>query len=80
MLTGKQVFGLPQWLSSKESTCNAGDPEDTVSETRARSLGREDPLEEEMASSPVFLSGKSHGQRSLGLQSRSLGLQESDMT
>ena len=55
MLTGKQVFGLPQWLSSKESTCNAGDPEDTVSETRARSLGREDPLEEEMATHSSIL-------------------------
>ena len=50
-----QVFGLPQWLSSKESTCNTGDPEDTVSETRARSLGREDPLEEEMATHSSIL-------------------------
>ena len=31
----------------------------------ARSLGLEDPLEEEMATHPVFLLGKSHGQRSL---------------
>ena len=31
-----------------------------------RSLGREDPLEKEMAQpTPVFLPGKSHGQRSL---------------
>jgi len=30
------------WLSSKESVCNAGD-------TWVRSLGREDPLEEGMA-------------------------------
>ena len=30
-----------------------------------RSLGGEDPLEEEMATTPVFLPGKSHGQRSL---------------
>ena len=29
------------------------------------SLGQEDPLEEEMAPTPVFLPGKSHGQRSL---------------
>ena len=34
-------------------------------ETRVLSLGREDPLEEEMATTPVFLPGKSHGQRSL---------------
>ena len=37
-------FGLPWWLSSKESACSAGDMGDVV-----RSLGLEDPLEEEMA-------------------------------
>ena len=31
-------LGLPQWVSSEESACNAG-----------ISLGREDPLEEGMA-------------------------------
>ena len=37
-------------------------------ETQVLSLGQEDSLEEEMAtpsSTPVFLPGKSHGQRSL---------------
>ena len=34
-------------------------------EARVRSLGREEPLEEEMATTPVFLPGESHGQRSL---------------
>ena len=34
-------------------------------ETRVQSLGREDPLEKEMAITPVLLPGKSHGQRSL---------------
>ena len=29
------------------------------------SLGREDPLNKEMATTPVFLPGQSHGQRSL---------------
>ena len=29
------------------------------------SLGQEDPLEKEMATTPVFLPGKSHAQRSL---------------
>ena len=29
------------------------------------SLGREDPLEEGMATTPVFLPGESHGQSSL---------------
>ena len=33
---------LLQWLSGKESACNAGD-------TQVRSLGWEDPLEEIMA-------------------------------
>ena len=34
-------------------------------EMQVQSLGWEDPLEEEMASAPVFSPGKSHGQRSL---------------
>ena len=37
----------------------------TMQETQAQSLGREDPLEEEMAPTPVFLPGESHGWRSL---------------
>ena len=36
-----------------------------VRETWASFLGGEDPLEEEVALSPVFLPGKSPGQRSL---------------
>ena len=36
-----------------------------VRETQVRSLGREDPLEREWQPTPVFLSGKSHGPRSL---------------
>ena len=32
---------------------------------QVRSLGGEDPLEKEMATAPVVLSGKSHRQRSL---------------
>ena len=34
-------------------------------ETRVRSLGLEDPLEKELAPTPVFLPGKFHRQRSL---------------
>ena len=30
-----------------------------------RSLGREDPLEEGMATTPIFFPGESHGQRSV---------------
>ena len=43
-----------------------------------RSPGREDPLEEGMAT-PVFLPGDSHGQRNLACYSPQ-GLKESDMT
>ena len=37
----------------------------TMKETHVRSLDWEDPLEKEMATTPVLLPGKSHGQRSL---------------
>ena len=37
----------------------------TMRETQVQSLGREDLLEKEMATTPVLLPGKSHGQRSL---------------
>ena len=41
-----------------------------MQDMRVRSLGQEDPVEKEMQPTPVFLSGRSHGQRSLiGLQS-----------
>ena len=36
-----------------------------MQETRVGSLGQEDALEKEMASTLVFLPGESHGQRSL---------------
>jgi hypothetical protein len=36
-----------------------------MQETRVRSLGQEDPLEKEMATTPVLLPEKSHEQRSL---------------
>ena len=36
-----------------------------VQETWVQSLGREDPLEKEMATHSILLPGKSHGQRSL---------------
>ena len=37
----------------------------SVQEIWVQSLGREDPLEKGMATTPVFLPGKSHEQRSL---------------
>ena len=36
-----------------------------MQETQAQSLGQEDPLEKGVATTPVLLPGKSHGQRSL---------------
>ena len=50
-----------------------------VQETWIRSLGQEDPLEKEMAPTPVFLPGKSQGQRSL-VDYSPWGHKESDMT
>ena len=47
-------------LLVKNPPANAGDIEMWV-----RSLGQEDPLEEGMATTPVFLPGESHGQRCL---------------
>ena len=37
----------------------------TMRETWVQSLDQEDPVEKEWQSTPVFLPGKSHGQRSL---------------
>ena len=48
-------------------------------ETQVRSLGREDPLEEEMATHSLLLPGESHGGRSLVGYSP-WGLKELDMT
>ena len=50
-----------------------------MQETQVRPLGWEDPWRREWQPTPVFLSGESHGQRSLeGYSPR--GLKESDMT
>ena len=50
-----------------------------MQETWVQSLGWEDPLEKQMATTPVLLPGKSHGQRSLTGYSP-WGPKESDMT
>ena len=50
-----------------------------IQEIQVRSLGWEDPLEEEIQPIPVFLPGESHGQRSLAGYS-TWGCKESDMT
>ena len=61
---GKQ--GLPWWLSGRESTGNAGD----FQETQVRSLGWEDPLEEDMPTHSSIFSWteESGGLQTLGLQ------------
>ena len=51
----------------------------TMWETWVQSLGREDPLEKDMATTPVFLPGKLPGQKSLVGYSP-WGCKESDMT
>ena len=50
-----------------------------MQETQVRSLDQEDPLEEGMATTPVFSPGEFHGQRSLvGYSPR--GRKQLDMT
>ena len=51
--------GVTWWLSGK------------MQEMHVPSLGQEDPLEKEMATTPVFLPRKSHGQRSLVVSQKS---------
>ena len=46
-----------------------------MQETQVWSLGEEDPLEKEMATTPVFLPGESRTEEPGGLQS--MGLQKS---
>ena len=63
------VLWFPCWLSGKESTCSAGD----LQETRVQSLGWEDALEKEMATRSSILAWRRPwteepgGLRSIGL-------------
>ena len=50
-----------RWFSGKESAYQSA----CLQEAQVRSLGQEDSLEEQMATTLVFLPGKFHGQRSL---------------
>ena len=52
------IGGFPAGAVVKNLPVSAGDVRDTV-----QSLGQEDLLEKEMATTLVFLPGKSHGQR-----------------
>ena len=58
-------MGFPGSSINKGSACSAGDP------------GSNPGLGRSLENTPVFLPGKSQGQRSLG---ESMGSQESDMT
>ena len=69
---GTFKFGLPRWLSGKESTCQCG-------RRRFDPWVRKIPRSRKWQPTPVFLSGKSPGQRSLEGYSP-WGLKESDMT
>ena len=61
---------LPQWPSGKQDSCNAGD---------TGLVGREDPLEEEMATHSSILAWKfPWAEEPGGLQPK--GWQESDVT
>ena len=51
------IVGFPRWLCGSESTCQAGH--------RGSIPGSGRPLEKEMAPTPVFLPGKSHGRGAL---------------
>ena len=57
---GARWLWFPRWCSGKEPACQC-----RRHETQVWSLGQEDPLEEEMATPPIFLPGEPHGQRSL---------------
>ena len=51
-------FGLPWWLSDKESACDAGDLGSVPESGRFPEGGHDNPF-------PVFLPGETHRQRSL---------------
>ena len=69
--------GLPD--SSVVKNAPAVQETQEMQETQVRSLSQKNPLKEEMATTPVFLPGKSHGQRSLACYSP-WGHKELDMT
>ena len=75
---GKTPFTVLQGLPGGSAVKNLLAMQE-LQETWVRYLGWEDPLEKEMATTPVFLPGESHGQRSLaGYSPR--GCKESDTT
>ena len=65
-------WGLPRWLSGREATCQCG-------RRRFEPWAGKSPWRRELQSTPIFLPGKSHGQRSLAGYG-SWGRKESDTT
>ena len=65
---------LPRWSQCKESACPFRRCKRWV-----QSLGKEDPLEEEMATHSSILGGKFHGQRNL-VGYNPWGCRESEVT
>ena len=63
---------LPWWLSGKESVC-------WHRRCKVQSLDRKDPWRRKWHPTPVFLPGKSHGQRNL-MDCSPWGCKESDTT
>ena len=68
-------MGLPRWPEWKRTRL----PMQEMQEMQVRSLGQEDPLEEETAPTPECLPEKSQGQRTL-VGCSPQGHKESDMT
>ena len=74
VFAGENMFeGLPWWFSGKESSCNAGDADLIRGLGRSPEEGNDNPL------TPVFLSEKSHEQKSL-VGCSPWGFKELDMT
>ena len=71
------ILGLPRWRSGKESTCQCRRREGCRFDRWVRKI----PWRRKWQPTAVFLSGKSHGQRSLAGYSQSMGgRKESDTT
>ena len=75
MLFGDSFWLLPASLMAQIVKCLSA-----MQETRVQSLGWEDPLEQEMATTSVFLPGKFHGWRCLVGYRLPWGCKESDAT
>ena len=74
------LFGDSLWLLLASLVAQMVKHLPAMQETQVQSLGWEDPLEKEMATTPVFLPGKFHGWRSLVGYRLPWGCKESDAT